>query len=65
MIWSIILGVRYIKAFGWPGTEGWLSDDWEDWMEERERRREDERNPEPEPLELPEAQPVWRERDLV
>lgn len=65
-IWGVFLVVHYIKVNGLPGTKGWLSNDWEAWMEEREHRRRDE---EPEILvdemEMPRAQPQWRERDLV
>lgn len=64
-IWGVFLAIHYIKINGLPGTKGWLSKDWEAWMEERESRRmEDE--PETivdEPLEM--KQPQWRERDLV
>lgn len=63
-IWGIFLAVHYLKINGVPGTKGWLSDDWEAWMEERERRQWEK---EPEPLEKePEFEKVyWQERDLV
>ncbi|PHN04216.1 2TM domain-containing protein [Flavilitoribacter nigricans] len=64
-IWGIFVAVHYIKVNGLPGTKGWLSKDWEDWMEAREKRRWD-NEPETivdEPFEM--KQPQWRERDLV
>lgn len=68
-IWGVFLLIHYLKVNGLPGTKGWLSDDWEAWMEERENRRakntwEDE--PEPivrEPRRRREK--MWQERDLV
>ena len=35
-IWAIFLVVQYVQINGLPGTKGWLSKDWEDWMEARE-----------------------------
>lgn len=61
-IWGIFVGVHYIKAFGWPGTNGWFGEDWEAWMEERERRRYEDG---PEPLSQEPRRPDWREKDLV
>lgn len=64
-IWGIFLAVHYVKVNGLPGTKGWLSKDWEAWMEEREARRWEE-EPETivdEPLEM--KRPQWRENDLV
>lgn len=61
-IWGIFVGIHYIKAFGWPGANGWFGEDWEAWMEERERRRHPEG---PEPLEQEPRGPRWREKDLV
>jgi len=64
-IWGIFLAVHYLKVNGLPGTKGWLSKDWEAWMEERENRRMDN---EPEIIveeDLEMKQPQWQERDLV
>lgn len=38
VIWGAILFSRYVKLFGWPGTNGWFGEDWQAWMEERERK---------------------------
>lgn len=69
-IWGVFLAIHYIKVNGLPGTKGWLSKDWEAWMEERESRRQY-REDEPETIvEEPQpqrrkAEPLWRDRDLV
>ena len=69
-IWGVFLAVNYINFNGLPGTKGWLSKDWEAWMEEREKQREagsQEAAPE-EPVVLEREMdyaPRWRERDLV
>lgn len=55
-IWGIFLAIGYVKAFGLPGTNGWFSDDWEDWMTERELRYSPEEDYD---------RPEWREKDLV
>ena len=63
-IWAVFLIIQYVKVNGVPGTKGWLSKDWEDWMEARasrewqEEREELVMEPEPEKV-------VWRERDFV
>lgn len=62
MIWGVFVAVHYIKAFGWPGANGWFGEDWEAWMEERERRRYEDG---PEPLSQEPRRPDWREKDLV
>lgn len=56
-IWSIFLAIGYVRLFGLPGTNGWFSDDWEDWMTEREAQ----------PYTSAEkSRPTnWREKDLV
>lgn len=69
-IWGVFLAVHYIKVNGLPGTKGWLSKDWEAWMEEREnRRRDDYWEDEPETIvgepERRKAEPMWRDNDLV
>ncbi len=62
VIWGIIMFFKSVKLFGVPGTDGWLSQDFEDWVAKRK---------EAEPLaDEPEAEPLfdrgsWRERDLV
>lgn len=61
-IWGIFVGVHYVKAFGWPGTRGWFGEDWEAWMEERERRPYEKG---PEPFEQETRGPKWRNKDLV
>lgn len=69
-IWGVFLLVHYLKVNGLPGTKGWLSDDWEAWIEERENRRAtDSWEEEPEPIvrepRRSRREKVWRERDLV
>lgn len=66
--WGLGLAVHYIKAFGLPGTHGWFSEEWEEWMKEREEQRPG--RPVEDRLELEEWEPVeekrtWRENDLV
>jgi len=56
-IWSVFLLINYVKVFGMPGTNGWFSDDWEDWMAEREAQRSN--------LTGESRRPGWREKDLV
>lgn len=55
-IWSIFLAIKYVKLFGLPGTNGWFSDDWDDWMMEREAQYD--------PAEA-DRPANWREKDLV
>ena len=55
-IWSIFLAISYVKAFGLPGANGWFSDDWDDWMAEREAQYD--------PAEA-DSPSNWREKDLV
>ncbi|MCB0607625.1 MAG: 2TM domain-containing protein [Lewinella sp.] len=62
MIWGIFIAVSYVKAFGFPGTNGWFGEDWNDWMEERERRKTEET---PEPLYYEGSDRKWRDRDMV
>lgn len=68
-IWGVFLAVHYIKVNGLPGTKGWLSNDWEAWMEDRENRRRDDWEDEPETIVdepmMRKAEPMWRENDLV
>ena len=56
--WSIGLVIGYVKAFGMPGANGWLSDDWQDWMAEREARRAEQSA-------SFENNPGWKDKDLV
>ena len=37
---AVFLGLRYLKIEGLPGTKGWLSEDWRDWMENRYESKE-------------------------
>ena len=59
VIWGAILFIKYVRLYGWPGTHGWFSDDWKDWMHERESRRGNEAEP------LDPKDPHWRDHDLV
>ena len=54
--WSIGLVIAYVKAFGMPGANGWLSEDWEAWMAEREKNA---------PATPRTNKPAWKEKDLV
>lgn len=54
LIWGAVLFARSVKLFGWPGTNGWLGRDWEDWMAHRERNRPTD-----------DDEPAIRDRDLV
>ncbi|MEL6141948.1 MAG: hypothetical protein AAFU67_10055 [Bacteroidota bacterium] len=64
-VWGISLAIRYFKANGIPGTKGWLSDDWFDWILDRHPRNENE---------IPKSKPkpdgraydeLWKDKDLV
>ena len=59
MIWGAVLFIKYVRLYGWPGANGWFSDDWKEWMHEREHRRRNEAEP------LDPKDPGWRDRDLV
>lgn len=63
-IWAIFLVIQYVKVNGLPGTKGWLSKDWEDWMETRATHQWEE-EPEEMVMEPEPEKVVWRERDLV
>jgi hypothetical protein len=66
LVWGLILGFQYIKAFGWPGSKGVMSEEWEDWLEDRELSRDKRRREEPEPImHTRESGKGWREKDLV
>lgn len=65
IVWALILGFQYIRAFGWPGTNGVMSDEWGERLEDcdmdsftRRRRQE------PEPM-MRGNDKGWREKDLV
>ncbi len=62
MMWGIFVAVHYVRVFGFPGTNGWLGEDWKAWMEERERRQTEET---PEPLYYEGSDRKWRDRDMV
>lgn len=59
VFWGLALAIQYVKFFGWPGTQGWFGRDWEDWINERERREQG-----PEPLD-PRQDTSWKGKDLV
>lgn len=64
-IWGVFLAIHYIKVNGIPATKGWLSKDWEAWMQERESQHWED---EPETIvdePLREPMPRWKEKDLV
>lgn len=58
-IWGVFLLIHYLKVHGLPGTKGWLSRDWEDWMAAREA------NEYVEEIEDEPGRPEWKEKDLV
>lgn len=58
-IWGLVLFARYIKIFGWPGSNGWLGGEWEEWMQHRERTRYHQ------PSNNPADSVDWKDRDLV
>ncbi len=62
MIWGIFVAFHYVKVFGIPGTNGWFGGDWKAWMEERERRKQEEQS---ETLFQEESGRQWRNRDMV
>ena len=68
LIWGIILFIKSIKLFGVPGTDGWLSRDFEVWAAERHDVEPLEDLPDAEPLfdqSSPRERSSWRDRDLV
>ncbi|MEM9836580.1 MAG: hypothetical protein AAF828_08765 [Bacteroidota bacterium] len=64
--WGVVLAIRFMRLRGLPGTNGWLSDDWFDWIQERhpvESARtaapnSDDRDGE-------DYDPLWKDKDLV
>lgn len=64
--WGISLVVKYFKLKGMPGTNGWLSDDWFDWILNRypldaQKATVSERPGEP----GEDYDPLWKDKDLV
>lgn len=64
----ISLGLHYVKLKGLPGTKGWLSDDWFDWIQARYPYYP----PNEEDSEMPKRNtagedydPLWKDKDLV
>ncbi|MCB9081096.1 MAG: hypothetical protein H6555_05230 [Lewinellaceae bacterium] len=60
MFWAIGLGIGYIRHFGWPGAEGFLSNDYLEWLDEKDRQKGDTPTEDPSPKKA-----SWRDRDLV
>ena len=66
LFWGLSLALKAIKLGGIPGTNGWLSQDWEEWIKHRHN------NP---PTDIPGKQnnkeagedydPLWKDKDLV
>lgn len=59
--WGISLFVKYVKMAGLPGTRGWLSDDYLDWVNHRETTT----NTDNDPNDGEDYDPLWKEKDLV
>ena len=69
--WGIGLAIHYFKINGMPGTKGWLSDDWFDWILDRHPHEHSE---EYDKDEFPRSKPkpdgkaydeLWKDKDLV
>ncbi len=64
---AISLGLHYVRLQGVPGTKGWLSDDWFDWIQARYPHKA--QGPEassPQRRAAGEAyDPLWKDKDLV
>lgn len=63
IVWGFFLALHYFKVFGMPGS-GWLGQDWEEWMYERERRRYQQGGDTVVDIDKKDEGP-WTERDLV
>lgn len=65
--WGIGLGIHFIKFRGLPGSNGWLSDDWFDWIQARYPYTEKEENTTTRKNDLDgeDYDPLWKDKDLV
>lgn len=64
IVWALILGFQYIRAFGWPGTDGVMSDEWGERLEDFDKGPGRRTREEPEPMTRSNDK-GWREKDLV
>lgn len=66
LIGGISLGLKAIKINGVPGTKGWLSDDWFDWIKHRyEEEPTNISNNFSAKEEGEDYDPIWKDKDLV
>jgi len=66
--WGIGLTIRFFKLRGLPGTKGWLSDDWFDWIKDRhpyEDAPEPRRGERKIPIDGKDYDPLWKDKDMV
>lgn len=63
-IWGISLAVRYIKFEGIPGTHGWLSEDWFEWIKNR-YPYDPSKRPNKKGGDGKDYDPLWKDKDLV
>lgn len=61
-IGGISLSLRFVKLNGLPGTKGWLSDDWFDWIQARYPHASAQA---PKPEKGEDYDPLWKDKDLV
>lgn len=64
---AISLGLHYVRLQGVPGTKGWLSDDWFDWIQARyPYQPHDTEGTKPKGSAAGEDyDPLWKDKDLV
>lgn len=64
--WGIGLSIHFVKFRGLPGTNGWLSDDWFDWIQARYPKTETAQPSAPHnDLDGEDYDPLWKDKDLV
>ncbi|NJO87162.1 MAG: hypothetical protein HC821_03930 [Lewinella sp.] len=62
--WGAWIIIQYIKINGIPGTKGWLSNDWAEWIQHRYNHPNGVKNQES--TQDGEAyDPLWKDKDLV
>lgn len=64
--WGIALAIKLVKFRGLPGTKGWLSDDWFDWINRRYPSEPIEPiNNHKKPTPGEDYDPLWKDKDMV
>ena len=64
--WGIALSIHFMKLRGIPGTNGWLSDDWFDWIQSRYPASEGSvKTNRSGDIDGEDYDPLWKDKDLV